>query len=114
MDENGILRIKAIEGVSIDLEKLIEDDAVNPQLTAGEKVLALYDARAFFTISPQAEKFVRSGILNKSRIATAVLTDKFFVRLIVNFINFARPKSPLKMFKREEEALKWLSSYKKR
>ncbi|TAL57180.1 MAG: STAS/SEC14 domain-containing protein [Bacteroidetes bacterium] len=113
MDKKGILRIKVIEGAAITLENLKEDDAVNPQLTEGKKALALYDACAFFSITPEAEKFLRSGILNKSRIATAVLTDKFFVRLLVNFMNnFTRLKSPLKMFGREEAALKWLYSFK--
>jgi hypothetical protein len=113
MDKNGILWIKPIEGSFVDLVSLKEDDAINPELTGGKKVLALYDGRANFTITPEARAFVRSGILNKSRIATAVVTDKSFMRILVNFINiFSKPKSPLKMFNKEKDAINWLNSFK--
>lgn len=111
--QDGILRIKVIDGTFIDLPSLIEDDAVNPQLTGGKKALALYDARAFFTITPEARDYVRSGILNKSRIATAVVTNKLGVRILVHFMNaFTKPKSPLKMFGNEKDALNWLNTFK--
>jgi hypothetical protein len=42
-----------------------------------------------------------------------VLTDKFFLRLLVNFMNnFTSLKSPLKMFGNEKEALEWLYSFR--
>ncbi len=47
LDEDGILWIKVIEGVFIDLHSLIEDDVVNMELTGGKKVLVLYDSRPF-------------------------------------------------------------------
>ncbi|TAL59696.1 MAG: hypothetical protein EPN85_08870 [Bacteroidetes bacterium] len=111
VDKNNILWIKVIEGVHIDLPSLIEDASVNLQLTKGKKVLALYDARAFFTITEEARDYVRSGILNKTRIATAVVTNKLGIRIIVNFMNrFKKPKTPLKMFGNEKEALYWLKN----
>jgi hypothetical protein len=113
VDENGILWIKVIEGASIDLENLIEDASVNDSLTDGKKALALYDARSFFTITPEASDYVKSGILNKSRIATAVVTDKLAARLIVNVVAMVRkPETPLKMFNNEKDALRWLHSFK--
>ena len=66
VDENGILWMKVIDGVHIDLPSLIEDAFVDTQLINGKKALALYDARAFFTIPPEARDYVRSGILNKT------------------------------------------------
>ena len=113
VDENGILWIKPFEGAFVDLASLKADDATNPELTGGKKALALYDARANFKVTPDARAFVRSGILNRSRIATAVLTDKIFMRILVNFVNnFSKPKSPLKMFNNEKEAMQWLMSFK--
>jgi hypothetical protein len=113
VDENGILWIKVIEGASIDLPNLMEDASVNDSLTGGKKALALYDARNFFTITPEARDYVNSGILDISRIATAVVTDKLGARLIVNFVMRVRkPKTPLKMFKNEEDALQWLATFK--
>lgn len=113
VDEDGILHIKALGGVLIDLPSLKEDDAVNPQLTGGKKVLALYDGRASFDITPDAQAYVRSGILNKSRIATAVVTNQSLLIIIVNFMNvFGKPESPLRMFRDEKEAMKWLHSFR--
>ncbi len=111
--EDGILRMKVIAGVHIDLPGLIDDAAADVNLSEGKKVLALYDARSYFTISPEANRYVKSGILNKTRIATAVLTDKSFMRLLVNLINnFNKPSSPLKMFDNEKKALEWLKSFR--
>lgn len=111
--EDGILRMKVIDGVHIDLRGLLEDAEIDIKLSKGKKALALYDARSYFTITPEANKYVKSGILNKTRIATAVLTDKSFMRILVNFMNnFIRPKSSLKMFGNEKDALKWLKSFR--
>lgn len=113
MDENGILQIKVIEGAHIDLESLIADHSVNYSLTGGKKALALYDARNFFTITPEATEYVRSGILNKERIATAVVTKNLGMRLLVNFLNrVKKTETPLKMFNDEEAALTWLLAFK--
>ena len=113
LDENGILRMKVIEGAFIDLPSLIEDAKVNTELTGGEKAIALYDARPYFTITSEASDYLKNGILNKTRLATAVLTDRLGVRIIVNFMNTVqKPRSPLKMFKDEEEAIDWLLSIK--
>ena len=113
MDEIGFVWMKVIDGVHIDLPSLIEDAFVDTQLINGKKALALYDARAFFTITPEARDYVRSGILNKTRIATAVVTNKLAVRILVNFMNkFKKPKTLLKMFGNETDALKWLHSFR--
>ena len=113
VDENGILWIKVLDGAYIDLPSLIEDDAVNAPLTGGKKALALYDARNFYTITSEATDYLRSGILNKSRIATAVVTKGLGTRLIVNFIGkIKKVESPLKMFATEEAALAWLNTFK--
>lgn len=113
VDENGILWMRALEGAHIDRQTLIEDAAVNDSLTDGRKALVLYDARNFFTITPEANEYLRSGVLNKSRIATAVVTDKLAVRLLVNGLQmFKKPESPLKMFANETAALQWLNSFR--
>ena len=113
MDENGILWIRPIEGAIINLAAFKEDDATTLEITGGKKALALYDGRANFTVTPDAKAFIRSGILNKSRIATAVVTDKIFMRILVNFVNkFGKPKSPVKMFGNEKKAKEWLLSFR--
>lgn len=92
---------------------LLNDHSVNLKMTNGQKTLALYDAWNFCTITPYATHYLRSGILNKERIATAVVTDRLAMRLLVNFMNkFKRPETPLKMLNSEKEAHEWLCSMK--
>ncbi len=113
VDEEGILRIKVIEGAHMDLQSMKEDAAANIELMGDKKALALFDSRVFFTIEKDARDYVKSGIVDPTRIATAVLTDKLGVRLLVNFfIRFNKPTTPMKMFGDEESALKWLRQFR--
>ncbi|MBL7931288.1 MAG: hypothetical protein JNL60_05285 [Bacteroidia bacterium] len=112
IDSDGILRIKVLEGAHIDVESLKADGEINIQLAGNRKVLALYDSRGFFTIEPEAREYLRSGIVDPTRIATAVLTDRLATKLLVNFfIRFNKPKTPMKMFTSEQQALSWLKSF---
>ena len=115
IDSDGILVMKVIDGAHIDLDSLKEDAALNAELTGNKKVLALYDSRAFFTIEPKAREYLKSRIIDPSRIATAVLTKGLATRILVNFfISFNKPASPMKLFTNETTARKWLSSFKTR
>jgi len=109
LDDEGILRINVLEGAHITLEALKDDAANNFELTDNKKALAIYDSRAFFTIEPDAREYVKSGIIDPTRLATAVLTNRLAVNILVNFfIRFNKPKTPMKLFTKEEDALIWL------
>lgn len=113
VDNEGILRIKVIEGAHIDVQALKEDGAVNLELTNHQPALAVYDSRGFFTIEPEAREYLRSGIVDPTRLATAVITDRLSTKLLVNFfIRFNKPSTPMKMFTCEEKALQWLREIK--
>ena len=113
IDEQGIVWMKAIEGVHMDLEDLKEDHERSLELMGSHKILVMYDARNHFTISPEGRAFLSAGILNENRIATAVISPNLGVRLLVNFMNAINPpKSPIKMFGNEKDALKWLQTHK--
>ena len=114
LDAEGILRIKVIEGAHMTVAALEEDARLNIELTGDKKALALYDARGFFTIEPKAREYLKSGIIDPTRIATAVLTNRLAVRILANFfMRFNKPKTPMKMFSHEEAALKWLRSFRR-
>lgn len=114
IDEHGILHIVAIEGSHVDLEAIQEDHEADFPLTGHKKVLALYDGRAFFTVTKEARDYIKSGIMDKTRIATAAVTNKLGVRILINgFMKINKPKTPFKMFGSEKEALEWLLTFKK-
>ncbi|HEU4717636.1 MAG TPA: hypothetical protein VFU15_07375 [Bacteroidia bacterium] len=113
IDERGILNIIIQEGAEITLENLREDHEMGLGLTGGKKMRALVDARANFTSTEEAREFMRSDIMNKTRIATAVVTTNLASRIIVNFcLRFHKPATPLKMFSDFDKAVKWLLSMK--
>lgn len=112
IDENHILHIKYIDGAVIGLQAVMQSKLENEKLFDDKRELVLCDARASFTITPEAQKYARQEIINKSRVATAIVTNKGFVQLVVNFaLLFTKIKSNVKTFSNEKEALKWLHSF---
>lgn len=113
MDDNNILHIRVLEGAEITLENLMTDHQMGLALTKGKKTLALVDTRASFIVTPEARKYMKEEITDKHRIATAVVTDNGFSRIIVNFfMMFNNPATPFKMFDCPEKAEKWLLQIK--
>lgn len=113
VDENDILWIKVLEGANISLEALKEDVSYNQKLLGEKKELALYDARTVYSITKEASEYLQSDVLNKTRVATAVLTNNLGTRILVNFIaSIRKSKSPVKFFSNEEDALNWLHTFK--
>jgi hypothetical protein len=112
---DGILRIKYLTDAVIGLPEIKESQEAISRQTKGKEELVLCDARSYFTLTPEAKKYATKEILNnKSRTATAVITNKTFVILLINFsMKFSRPRSAVKMFRKENEALKWLNNFKK-
>lgn len=64
-------------------------------------------------IDAKVSRFIAShAALNKVKKAEAIVTSSLSNRLIVNwFARFFNPPSPVRVFKREEEARKWLSKF---
>ncbi|MGZ3901298.1 MAG: DUF7793 family protein [Bacteroidia bacterium] len=113
LDENGILHIKIIEGAHIDLESIIADHEVCKELIGAKKVTALFDARAFFTITAEARNYAKEKISDQSRIATAVLADNIAVKILAHgYIKINKPVTPMKIFKDRKKAIEWLMTFK--
>lgn len=109
VDENGFLHIKYVEGATVDMPAIIRSKTENEQLLGTKKELVVCDARVAFTVTPDAQKYALKEIVNKSRIATAVVTNKSYVQVLVNFaLRFTGMRSSVKMFRNEKDAVKWL------
>ena len=109
VDEHGILWMKVLDGAHIDLPSLLDDYERGLELIENREVYAIYDATPFFTITAEARDYLNSGVLNKNRKATAVITSNLAVRLLVNFMNrFKQRQSPLNMFPDQASAFDWI------
>jgi hypothetical protein len=113
LDAHGIVNIKVIEGAHLNVAILCRLNK-NVQKLAGQKrILALIDARRFHTFTPEATSYLKKEIVDKTRIATAVVGNKVAVRLMVdNMTKVQKTKSPIRMFTSEVQARTWLLSVK--
>jgi hypothetical protein len=114
IDGHGIFHKTVIENCHVDLEAVKESDKATQEFTGGEKVLMLYDARPHFTLTEDAMEYARKDIFNKQRIATAIVSDKLGIKLMVDYImNTVKSPIPIKVFSTKEEAMEWLLTFKK-
>lgn len=113
IDEHGIFHKTVVEDCHVDLEAVQEADRLMQELTGGNKVLMLYDARPHFTITEDAMEYSRKDIFNKQRIATAIISDKIAIKIMVDyFMNTLKSPVPIKVFSNKEDALEWLLLFK--
>lgn len=112
VDDDGILRIRILEGAVVTLQKMIEHLAASSKLLNGKKALTLIDGSAQFTMTTEANKLLASKEGAENRIAAAFVTNSFLNKIWFNFyIKFNKPVTPSKMFNSEEQALIWLRSF---
>lgn len=112
-EEEGILRVRVIDGANLELKDVKEYYAFTDRITGGRKVLVIVDGTTDFTITEEARQYSAMQA-EKTRIATALITRSKAMRMLANlYIQFNKPQSPTRMFTDEETALKWLGTFKK-
>lgn len=113
LDDEGFLILKPDEGAELDLDEVKACFEVYKSLGIGphNKVLELIDARDG---SMSSEGRAYAAEVGKDYfIAAAIISDSLAVRIVVNFFNtFYSQVVPFKMFAKEEEARKWLRTFK--
>jgi hypothetical protein len=107
--DEGILHVRLLEGMEIDLENAMENFEISKQLTKGKRYAAFTDARATLTITKEAMAFGSGKVANENLIAQAILIQSLANRILGNFmIKFHKPLAPTRLFSKEEEAMDWL------
>lgn len=113
IDKHGIFHKTVIENCHVDLEALKESNKVTEELTGGKRVLMLYDARPHFTLTEDAMEYAQKDIFNKKRIATAIVSDKTGIKIMIDYMTrVMKPSIPIKIFNNKEDALAWLLAFK--
>jgi len=113
IDEEGFLILKAMEGIEMDLDEVKACFEAYKGLGIGphNKVLELIDARDG-SLTSEARTYAAENGMNYF-IAAAIVSDSLAVRMVVNFFNtFYKHVVPFKIFSKEEEARKWLRTFK--
>lgn len=113
VDDEGFLILKPLTGVEMDIEEIKTCFEAYKTLGFGphNKVLELIDARDGAMTSEARNYAAEHG--KDYFIAAAIISDSLAVRMVVNFFNtFYKHVVPFKMFANEEDARKWLRSFK--
>lgn len=111
----GIIRIEMLGGSIIDLEESVQINIAEGELLNGEigsgLVLMVADSTTQFTSDARDFSASKEGL--RFSIAEAMVVKNLAQRLIVSFyLKFNKPSVPSKAFDTEEEAIKWLLSFK--
>lgn len=112
-DEQGIIHVEIIEGAHVDLTRMNELRKIILELAGGKRQRVLVDARLFHTLNDEAMGFLKNEMIDKDRLATAVVTDKLGIRIMIDyFTRILKTKALLKICTSKEEALHWLIGLK--
>jgi hypothetical protein len=109
-DEDKILRVRILDGVTVDLQqsKLMVEAMM--RLADEKRFPVLIDGRVNYTWTKEAQEH---NVLNSDfRLATAVLTNNPVTQLLTNtYVRIFKPKYPVRIFSKEEKAVAWLREF---
>ena len=113
IDTQGIVHIRVLENAHVDITKMHQMNENIKKLAGGKKILALVDARPFHTMTPEATAYLKKEMIDKTRLASAIISNHLATRLLVdNISKVQKAKSPIRMFSSEVQARAWLMSVK--
>ncbi len=110
MDNNGFIRIKPNDGFEFnesDVQRQFENYC-KLGINTNNKTKLFVDATFDFQMNKEARD-IAAKKAKEYFIATAIVSNSFSTRLLVNFLNsFYNFGLPIKMFSTEKEAINWL------
>ena len=113
-DDDGIIHIRILNGVCIDMEDAIDNFLVVRNLSQEEKIVKLIDGRADWSMDIAAKRFIAGKDVQGKTIARAVVLKSLFKKAIYNyFIRLHKIKSPTKIFTDYDAAISWLKEHKR-
>lgn len=110
--DDGILVVQIKEGIEVDILGVKENFEATFRMTESTRCLTLIDARCIFTSTQEARDYTAMHA-SHYRIAHAALINSLANRIVGNFyINFNKPCVPTKLFTSNNEAIKWLNTFR--
>jgi hypothetical protein len=112
--KNDILYLTYNEKSVIGIEEIKENLEARIKLQEAKRVLTFVDVREVWEYSPEARAIVGGDDFKAITIAMAVVVGYALpIKIIANFfMKINKPNYPTKLFKNEENAIKWLNSFK--
>lgn len=116
IDERGILHLHLHENIELDLEEAKKCFKIYEELGCKRnKVLQIMDAGKGNPTVTKAARDYAAEMGKEYFIASAIISKSLAVRMMVNFFNsfYKGHGVPFKLFPNEEEAVKWLETFRK-
>ena len=112
--KDDILYVRAKEDADFTLEATIEGVEARKKLQQGKKYPVLVDTRLMFQVSEESREYGASKEVTELSSAMAILSGTSLATTLIGnfFIKFNKPAIPTKMFKKEDNAIEWLNSFK--
>lgn len=111
MGEDGIARSKVKKGADIVLKDAKENSVVVNQLAVG-KYPIIVDTSDISSISKEARDFFSIRNRKSNINGIAILQNSVIGNMVANFfIGINRPTVPVKLFKKEDDAVKWCEQF---
>lgn len=113
-DDKGIFWVRVLPVVEMDKEDIIDNMLVTRNITGNTPHLRVLDSRTKWKMTPDAEEIFKREDTPDRTIARAVLVNSIADKIIKSFlVRLYKPNVPLDFFTSEEEAVKWLLTFKK-
>ena len=105
--DDRIVQITVQPGIVLDENAAQQLYRIIHELTNGEKSAVLVDARVDYEITREAKRIASENSGN--RYGTAVLSDREIAATLINsYLAIFKPKSPVRHFTSEADAVSWL------
>lgn len=109
--QGSVVVVEIREGVYIDSGDIAHQISVCKELMQNQPFAVLVDARSVHSTTREARELLANDSLT-NRVALAIVSTNLPARLIANFyMRVNSPKTPTRLFRSHEEALKWLGSF---
>ena len=110
--ENGMIRYEFREGYLVDVKEIQEMSATRTRFAGNRPRKILIITSRYLSITPEGRAYDVSAHRKKNTIAEAYVITNLATRIAANFYHlFNRPPIPVKVFKTESEAVKWLKKF---
>jgi hypothetical protein len=110
--ESGMIRYEFREAYMVDVKDIQEMSATRSRMAGQTKRKILILTSRYMSITPQGRAYNVNEHRKKHTLAEAYVITNLATRIAANFYHlFNRPPIPVKMFKTEQEALKWLDNF---
>ncbi len=113
--DDSIVHVTFKEGITLDIPLQLRMIEKYHEVCGDKKLPFLFDAMDHVTITKEARD---NAVLIEEQApvgATGVIASNLAYKLVAQFyIKFNKPKRPFKIFRNEEDAIKWLKTYLKK